>query len=272
MTEILSREKELFKMNQELNQMSLSPTQHDGNRLGQSVTQSRYSTYLKQKGPSTLLRKKHAVDTTSVKACMGRGGLRSRGICKSPPKSPPTSPFSQSLASPRLGKGGMTLLSQSAKGIKPLATDRRHWDGDADLKSINKVHGKQPPGRTDNGIHHRTSHKTGTFVKYHNPNFKQSPSLDMLLQQEADHEATQQKHHQQKQQQQQQQSQQQQSQQQQSQQHQQHVSDVEATRPSTTLVNGQSKKQLTQENFIRYDFIKICIEHYDIFSLYSTDS
>lgn len=267
MTEILSREKELFKMNQELNQMSLSPTQHDGNRLGQSVTQSRYSTYLKQKGPSTLLRKKHAVDMTSVKACMARGGLRSRGICKSPPKSPPTSPFSQSLASPRLAKGGMTLLSQSAKGTKPLATDRRHWDGDADLKSVNKMHGKPPqPGRTDTGIQHRTSHRTATFVKYHNPNFKQSPSLDMLLQQEADHESTQQKPHQQKQQQ-----QQQQSQQQQSQQHQ-HVSDVEPTRPSTTLVNGQNKKQLTQENFIRYEFINICIEHYNIFSLFSTDS
>lgn len=248
MTEILSREKELFKMNQELNQMSLSPTHRDGNRLGQGVTQSRYSTYLKQKGPSTLLRKKHAVDMTSVKACMARGGLRSRGICKSPPKSPPTSPFCQSLASPRLGKGGMTLLSQSAKGTKPLATDRRHWDGDADLKPVNKMQGKQPPGRIDNGCHHRVSHKTATYVKYHNPNFKQSPSLDMLLQQEADNEATQHKHHQQ---------QQQTQQQQQPQQHHQHVGDVEPMRPSTTVINGQSKKQLTQENFIRYSMRSI---------------
>lgn len=243
MTEILSREKELFKMNQELNQMSLSSTHRDDNRLGQSVTQSRYSTYLKQKGPSTLLRKKHAVDMTSVKACMPRGGVKSRGICKSPPKSPPSSPLCQSLASPRLGKGGMTLLSQSAKGTKPLATDRRHWDGDADLKPVNKQQGKQPPGRNDNGCHHRANQKTATYVKYQNPNFKQSPSLDMLLQQESDNEETQHKHHQQKQQPQ---------QQQQPQQHQQHVGDVELTRPSTTVINGQSKKQLTQDNFIRY--------------------
>lgn len=236
-------------MNQELNLMSISP--YDDNH----VTQSRYGTYLKQKGPSTLLRKKNVVDMTSVKAVSTRGNLRSMNY-KSPSKSPITasaSPICQTGASPRPGKCDIsTLISQSTKVPKPtpMSMDyrHRHWGTDTDLQPTSRAkQGKQSPIRPDSGSVNRrgVSHKTATYVKYRNPNFKQSPSLDLLLQKDGEHEETaaqQEPHHQS----------QQKNQSQLQQQHQQHVAEVmQQMRSSTTVVNGKSKKQLTQDKFIR---------------------
>lgn len=232
-------------MNQELNLMSLSP--FDDNHL----TQSRYGTYLKQKGPSTLLRKKNAVDMSSGKAFSTRGNLRWHNQ-KSPPKSPITasaSPICQSAASPRRGKGGMTFTK--VPKATPMSMDHRHrhWGTETDLHPASRVkQGKQPQGHLDSSINRRgTSHKTPTYVKYRNPNFKQSPSLDLLLHKDGANEepvAKQESHNQS----------QQKHQSQLQEQQQQDVVEVEVTQqmlPSTTLVNGQSKKHLTQDNFIR---------------------
>lgn len=244
-------------MNQELNLMSLSP--YDDNH----VTQSRYGTYLKQKGPSTLLRKKNVVDMTSVKAISTRGNLRSINH-KSPPKSPITasaSPICPSGTSPRPGKCGIsTLMSPSTKVPRttPQSMDyrHRHWGTDTDLLPASRAkQGKQSPRRPDSSSVNRrgASHKTATYVKYRNPNFKQSPSLDLLLQKDGEHEETaaQQEPHHQSQQKHQSQLQQQQQPQPQPLQHVAEVKVMQQMRPSTTVVNGQSKKQLTQENFIR---------------------
>jgi len=68
------------------------------------------------------------------------------------------------------------------------------------------------------------SSKTATYVKYRNPNFSESPSLDELLRNDAD-EANRKPD----------------------------VVEVEVTqkRESTTVVNGQLKKQVTKDNFIK---------------------
>jgi len=61
MAELLSREKELFKINQELNLLTLSPAADamypaKGSSKSTAVAVPRFATFQKQKGPSSLLR------------------------------------------------------------------------------------------------------------------------------------------------------------------------------------------------------------------------
>lgn len=228
MAEILSREKELFNINQELNLLALNPAE-DGSH---AVTQSRYSTYLKQKGPSTLLKKKLNVDGGSARTTGRRGHKGLPRALRSPNKSAATTPTtltppSTQVTTPRC-KPTTTLMSQLNKSKMP------DWRlGKAQTKQApttnnnnNNNGAQQPTGRIDSTFTRRASHKTATYVKYRNPNFKQSPSLDLLLRHGDGLDAQQQP-----------------------------MVELEVVqqsqRESTTVVNGQSKKQLTQDNFIR---------------------
>ncbi|EDW61555.1 calponin homology domain-containing protein DDB_G0272472 [Drosophila virilis] len=236
MAEILSREKELFNINQELNLLALNPAE-DGSH---AVTQSRYSTYLKQKGPSTLLKKKLNVDGGSARTTGRRGhkGGLPRAL-RSPNKSAATTPTtltppSTQVTSPRC-KPTTTLMSQLNKSKMPDWRLGKAQTKQAPTTNNNNNNGtQQPAGRIDSTFTRRASHKTATYVKYRNPNFKQSPSLDLLLRHGDGLDAQQQP-----------------------------MVELEVVqqsqRESTTVVNGQSKKQLTQDNFIRFLKAKVTI-------------
>ncbi|XP_064542979.1 myb-like protein I [Drosophila montana] len=252
MAEILSREKELFNINQELNLMALNPAE-DGSH---AVTQSRYSTYLKQKGPSTLLKKKMNVDggSGSARTTARRGHKGSRAL-RSPIKSAATTPTtltppSTQVTTPRC-KPTTTLMSQLNKSKMPdwrlgkaqtkqAPTTNNNSNNSNNNNNINNNNNannnggaQQPAGRIDSTFTRRASHKTATYVKYRNPNFKQSPSLDILLRHGDGLDAQQQPAVE--------------------------LEVVQQTRESTTVVNGQSKKQLTQDNFIRFLKAKVTI-------------
>ncbi|ALC40750.1 CG4681, partial [Drosophila busckii] len=190
MASILCREKELCKMNQELNLLALQPAEED----------NRFGTYHKQKGPSTLLKKsKQTSASPKVRP------LRSSATTPTP-QTPPTP----------------TLLS------KAKVPD---WRLGNDWKQGKAAHSKQKSSTFTRGVSHKTA--TATYVKYHNPNFTQSPSLDLLLRNEETTTTT-------------------------------TMQAVEValpaqTRESTTVVSGQSKKQLTQDNFIRFLKAKVGI-------------
>ncbi|KAM8714274.1 hypothetical protein ACLKA7_014413 [Drosophila subpalustris] len=227
MAEILSREKELFKINQELNLMTLGPSNHEHEHgMAMTIGQSRYGTYLKQKGPSTLLKKKLNADVaTNFRPASGRAHKATRATNKSAGTSPSTTPQSPNL---------MTQLTKSKGGT---ISDWRPSKAQCKYSTI------QPTSRVDSSFTRKATHKTATYVKYRNPNFTQSPSLDLLLRQDEATEAITQ-------------------QQQQLVEVEQVVTqqrEIRETRESTTVVNGQSKKHLTQDNFIRFLKAKVVI-------------
>lgn len=259
MAELLSREKELFHINQELNLMALN---HPIDNGSQFVGQSRYCTYLKQKGPSTLLKKNfcgtaNADGAISHRQTAGRGH-RSKGT-KSPNKSAPATPTPPSMLvttprskqtaaiTPQLtktktsewrsarsnGKYGTAVVTTNAAAALATTT--------AAATTNNSASAALAAGRIEGTFTRRATHKTATFVKYRNPNFKPSPSLDLLLHNGGGIELQEA----------QQQEQPQQLQPQLQQQQQVELELVQQSRESTTVISGQSKKQLTQDNFIK---------------------
>ncbi|KAH8234354.1 hypothetical protein KR038_008337 [Drosophila bunnanda] len=216
MAELLCREKELFKINQELNLLSLSsaaeamyPAKPSPAACG--ATPARYATFQKQKGPSTLLRKKNTATSQAKptpKTPPGRDAaaaavVMARAVATSPP--PDASLLTKSKAPDwknNKSTGGTASSPPGNRGVAKFSTFTRD-----------------------------ASSKTATYVKYRNPNFSESPSLDMLLR-NATEEATKNE-----------------------------VVELEVTqkRESTTVVNGQAKKQLTQDNFIKFLKAKVVI-------------
>ncbi|XP_034476834.1 testis-expressed protein 9 [Drosophila innubila] len=224
MAEILSREKELFKINQDLNLMTLGPTDEHG--MGMAMGQSRYGTYLKQKGPSTLLKKKLNAEVTAARPTSGRGHKTRTN--KSAGTSPSTTP-----QSPR-DKVTPALMTQMARSKGATLSE---WKPS---KAQCKYSTTQPTSRVDSSFTRKATHKTATYVKYRNPNFTQSPSLDLLLRKDEETATITQ-------------------QQQQLVEMEVEVTQQRETRESTTVVNGQSKKHLTQDNFIRFLKAKVVI-------------
>ncbi|KAH8402127.1 hypothetical protein KR009_009973 [Drosophila setifemur] len=207
MAELLSREKELFKINQELNLLSLSPAADamfpgKVQAAGTGVTVPRYATFQKHKGPSTLLRKK------------ANPPVQAKPRIKTPPgkDAVPTSPLPEALAAHMLTKSKAPDWKLAKAMGSPIPQTVRQ-------------------GGKCNTFTREVSNKTATFVKYRNPNFSESPSLDMLLR---NHIAELNKD-----------------------------DDVQVEvvqkRESTTVVNGNSKKQLTQDNFIKFLKAKVAI-------------
>ncbi|XP_017024827.1 structural maintenance of chromosomes protein 2 [Drosophila kikkawai] len=217
MAELLCREKELFKINQELNLLSLTSAA-DAMFPGKpspaacAAAPARYATFQKQKGPSTLLRKKNAVTSQAKQTPIAPSGrdaaaaaavVMARAVATSPPPD-------------------ACLLTKSK------APDWRN------TKTVGAAAASPPGNRAVPKFSTYTrdvSSKTATYVKYRNPNFSESPSLDMLLRNGAE-DATRND-----------------------------VVEVEVTqkRESTTVVNGQAKKQLTQDNFIKFLKAKVAI-------------
>ncbi|XP_017070436.2 testis-expressed protein 9 [Drosophila eugracilis] len=211
MAELLSREKELFKINQELNLLTLTSAAEamypaKGSPPACAVTVPRYATFQKQKGPSSLLRKK-VVATAPM---------------KTPAK---TSPGRDVVASARAVT--TSPLPDTSLLTKSKAPDWKHTKSPAGPSS--------PTTGTVSRFSTFTrdvSSKTATYVKYRNPNFSESPSLDELLRNDADLAARKRD-----------------------------VVEVEVTqkRESTTVVNGQVKKQVTKDNFIKFLKAKVAI-------------
>ncbi|KAH8254084.1 hypothetical protein KR032_008342 [Drosophila birchii] len=219
MAELLCREKELFKINQELNLLSLSsaaeamypakPTP----AAAAGAAQSRYATFQKHKGPSTLLRKKNAATSQA----------------KPTPKTPPGRDAAAAAAAVVMARAVATSPSPDGSLLtKSKAPDWRN------TKTVGAAV-VSPPGNRQvakfSTFTRDVSSKTATFVKYRNPNFSESPSLDMLLRNAAEEG------------------------------NRNDVVEVEVTqkRESTTVVNGQAKKQLTQDNFIKFLKAKVAI-------------
>ncbi|XP_020800885.1 epidermal growth factor receptor substrate 15 homolog [Drosophila serrata] len=217
MAELLCREKELFKINQELNLLSLNsaaeamyPAKPSPAIGGAAPT--RYATFQKQKGPSTLLRKKNAATSQA----------------KPTPKSPPGRDAAAAAAVVMARAVATSPPPDASLLTKSKAPD---WKNNKSMGATTV----SPPGNRGaakfSTFTRDVSSKTAMFVKYRNPNFSESPSLDMLLR-NASEEATKND-----------------------------VVEVEVTqkRESTTVVNGQAKKQLTQDNFIKFLKAKVVI-------------
>ncbi|XP_017061850.1 testis-expressed protein 9 [Drosophila ficusphila] len=212
MAELLSREKELFKINQELNLLSLSSAADamypaKGSPVACGVALPRYSTFQKQKGPSSLLRKKGV--TTAPAKCS--------------PKTPPGKETGPSIRGTATSPIPETSLQSKSKKT-------------GDWKNVKSTAGpSSPTSRTVSKFSTFTrdvSSKTATFVKYRNPNFSESPSLDELMRHDAVEIARKPE-----------------------------VVEVEVTQKqeSTTVVNGHLKKQVTKDNFIKFLKAKVAI-------------
>ncbi|KAH8232881.1 hypothetical protein KR026_001526 [Drosophila bipectinata] len=215
MAELLSREKELFKINQELNLLTLSPAADAmfAGKMGTAATTGvavpRYATYQKQKGPSTLLRKK------------GGNQIIGGSQLKTKPKSPPA-----------CGAATARPAVTSPLPEKNLLTKSRTLDW-KQTKHMGAPSSPIARHSSKNATFTRESNsKTATFVKYRNPHFSESPSLDMLLRNDANEGNK-------------------------------NGSpppvDTIQKRESTTVVNGLAKKQLTQDNYIKFLKAKVAI-------------
>ncbi|XP_001361847.2 testis-expressed protein 9 [Drosophila pseudoobscura] len=208
MAELLSREKELFKMNQELNLLTLTPAgmadviypAQGPSGLTAGLTRTRNGTFHRQKGPSTLLKKKCAQTKLAPKA-MGAGSVSPSARNSPPPPAPAsTLPSSSKTSDWKKGKSTGTPSPTTARFDSKFSTFTRGQ-----------------------------SSKTATIVKYRNPNFSDSTSLDMILLDNVSVQSD--------------------------------TMDMEVPkrRESTTVVNGQAKKQLTQDNFIKFLKAKVAI-------------
>ncbi|XP_016972414.1 testis-expressed protein 9 [Drosophila rhopaloa] len=210
MAELLCREKELFKINQELNLLTLSSAAdalYPAKGSPTAVAAPRFATFQKHKGPSSLLRKKGvttAPTKTRPKTPPGRDAVATaRGVVTSP--QPDTNLLTKSKTPDwRHNKTAGTPTSPTSRTVSKFSTFTRD-----------------------------VSSKTATFVKYRNPNFSESPSLDELLRNDAEEAARKQEVE----------------------------VEVEVTqkRESTTVVNGQLKKQVTKDNFIKFLKAKVAI-------------
>nr|XP_016930442.1 testis-expressed protein 9 [Drosophila suzukii] len=211
MAELLSREKELFKINQELNLLTLSSATESmypskGSPRSTAVAVPRYATFQKHKGPSSLLRKKGAATAPTKPQPAGRDAAATgRGVTTSP--QPDTNLLTKSKAPDwKQTKTTAVPTSPTSRFVSRFSTFTRD-----------------------------VSSKTATYVKYRNPNFSESPSLDELLRNDVEETARQK----------------------------QDVVEVEVTqkRESTTIVNGQGqvKKQVTKDNFIKFLKAKVAI-------------
>ncbi|KAH8269581.1 hypothetical protein KR018_009564 [Drosophila ironensis] len=235
MAELLSREKELFKINQELNLLSLgsAPDSMYPAKVSTGVAFPRYATFQKQKGPTPLLRKKGigAMNggVTGNGSGNGNGGAGT-GHGKSW-KSPKSQSYKEAAA--------FVAASARAAATSPLPERNLLTKSKApDWKQTKSAGAASPPTPRclgKNGTFTRElgqSGKTATYVKYRNPNFSESPSLDMLLRQNVDEAPKT------------------------------DAAPVEVDPPkreSTTVVNGQVKKQLTQDNYIKFLKAKVAI-------------
>ncbi|SPP73744.1 testis-expressed protein 9 [Drosophila guanche] len=203
MAELLSREKELFKMNQELNLLTLTPggisdVIYPAKGPSGLALRTRTDTFHRQKGPSTLLKKKGA-QTKMVSKAMGSGSVTPPGR-NSPPA--PASTLLNSSKTPDWKKG---------ESMGPPSPTTARFENK--FSTFTRV----------------PSSKTATVVKYRNPNFSDSTSLDMILLDNASIKSDQME------------------------------MEVTQRRESTTVVNGQAKKQLTQDNFIKFLKAKVAI-------------
>ncbi|EDW80090.2 uncharacterized protein Dwil_GK23960 [Drosophila willistoni] len=214
MAELLSREKELFKINQELNLMTLNSSGttaenvYPANNMNNNTSLPRYGTYHKQKGPSTLLKKKgqaSAFQQPKAKTTVAVPPAKTKGGGGGEVPSMPTTPRATTL----LTKSKGPEWRQGTAGTVPTTT------------TMTSKYSTYTRGTTS---------KTAAVIKYRNPNFSESPSLDQLLRNDLADAANVVK-----------------------------LVEVSQKRESTTVVSGQSKKQLTQDNFIKFLKAKVAI-------------
>ncbi|XP_052839432.1 testis-expressed protein 9 [Drosophila gunungcola] len=214
MAELLCREKELFKINQELNLLTLSSAaeaMYPG-KTGSptAVAVPRYATFQKHKGPSSLLRKK-GITTGQVPT-------------KSHPRTPP-------------GRDSLVTTPSPLPDTNNLLAKTKTPDWRSSKPAPQPT---SPTSRTVSKFSTFTrdvSSKTATFVKYRNPHFSESASLDELLRNNNVEDVEEAARKQEVQ------------------------VEVEVTqkRESTTVVNGQLKKQVTKDNFIKFLKAKVAI-------------
>ncbi|XP_053963664.1 testis-expressed protein 9 [Anastrepha ludens] len=225
MAELLSREKEFIKLNRELDQLAVTSLdqqiqQHQEQLQHQHTTcnsvaesgsggsgvyngvskhssnkqEQRYFTYTKSKGPSTLL-KKRAIGTT-VGGGGYNGGINANGAgdgaCDTLTDLPTERNNTSTYRSTR--KSTQQSSTTTAHSIRP--------DGDSVLpahsgtpkttrtnSTIHRKHIKSPDSATrtyGRGSNCNSRAKEPAFtVKYRNPKFVQSPSLEVLIRDES---------------------------------------------------------------------------------------
>ncbi|XP_023033882.2 testis-expressed protein 9 [Drosophila willistoni] len=244
MAELLSREKELFKINQELNLMTLNSSGttaenvYPANNMNNNTSLPRYGTYHKQKGPSTLLKKKgqasafqqpKAKTTVAVPPAKTKGG--GGGEVPSMPTTPRATTLLTKSKGPEWRQGTAGTVPTTTTMTAATATTGTH------ILSNSQKYATAPPGATSSIFESKystytrgTTSKTAAVIKYRNPNFSESPSLDQLLRNDLADAANVVK-----------------------------LVEVSQKRESTTVVSGQSKKQLTQDNFIKFLKAKVAI-------------
>lgn len=198
MTEILSKEKEFLKLNEQLNRMAASTVMENhtsqtraalANPMAATSTDNRFLTFQKAKGQSTLLKKRGAGDgisgvveitTTTTRATLkerlnmttGRGDTY-RHANKHP----------ESLTSPRQSIAAPTptpsvTMGHSSKLNTGTVTRKPPPKGNETYRSQTQTQGRSSICRVP-------PTNTSTFtVKYRNPKFVESPSLEVMVKDE----------------------------------------------------------------------------------------
>lgn len=208
MAELLSKEKEFLKLNEQLNYMASNAMEHQANTMNTNrlnsgnANHSRFNTYQKAKGQSTFLRKRGSGDGPSPEMMegsnrqfiqnpkerfhmtMGRDTYRQGNRQANEPdnQSPritltaPTPTPPPAIPSSSLAQHSSVIKSHNRKYPPPTATSNTTARGNETFRASNQnrfANGRAPPTNTS------------TFtIKYRNPKFVKSPSLEVLLKDE----------------------------------------------------------------------------------------
>ncbi|XP_061386195.1 uncharacterized protein LOC133321115 [Musca vetustissima] len=206
MAELLSKEKEFLKLNEQLNFMASNAMEHQTNATGQRINSeksnhSRFHTYQKAKGQSTFLRKRGSGDgpTSDVgnnqqisqnpmgrfSMTMGRDTYRqgNRQTGNEPNQSPritvtaPTPTPPPTVISSTMAHNSSVIRTYAAnmrKNPPPTSNISTAARGNETFRAPNQNRFSRAPPTN-----------TSTFtIKYRNPKFVKSPSLEVLLKDE----------------------------------------------------------------------------------------
>ncbi|XP_073845802.1 uncharacterized protein [Musca autumnalis] len=213
MAELLSKEKEFIKLNEQLNYMASNAMEHQVNNVTSHSNRtnsangnpSRFQTYQKAKGQSTFLRKRGSGDGPATEVfdtntrqlfqnpkerlsmTVGRGDTYRQGNRQ----------VNEPLQSPRITVTGPTptppptttapSFGQHSSVIKSFQTHARKYPpshGTSTTARGNETF-RAPNQNRFNGNRPSPPTNTSTFtIKYRNPKFVKSPSLEVLLKDE----------------------------------------------------------------------------------------
>lgn len=211
MTELLSREKEFIKLNEQLDKLAIVPVSLDPQQQHQSAAaatgkgETKYLTYTKVKGPNTTLKKRGAGDgddvlVPSYKSTNGSTSVRTArggsGGNKHAPHTTGTSSTVGSVIAPSTVEESLTTSNMLGENIRKETLSTCTTATNATSSAVGASQQRKYPTKSPPDVPSRTFNRssnqrmpptsTATFtVKYRNPKFVESPSLEVLVKDES---------------------------------------------------------------------------------------